>query len=75
MTIKEEVLDLMKKGKTGIKKGWIMSEITKEISEKYGETGMKVARKFILEEYCGITEKNEEVAMTYNKGEENDTNI
>jgi hypothetical protein len=63
MTIKEEVLTLMKKGKASLKKGWVMSEILKDISERHGEDGMKIARKFIIEEYCGITEGNEEIVM------------
>lgn len=63
MTIEEEVLELMNKGKASLKKGWVMSEILKDISERHGEDGMKVARKFIIEEYCGITEGNEEIVM------------
>lgn len=63
MTIKEEVLELMNKGKSSLNKSWVMSEILKDISEKHGEDGMKIARKFIIEEYCGITEGNEEIVM------------
>ena len=63
MTIEEEVLELMNKDKSSLKKGWVKSEILKDISERHGEDGMKVARKFIIEEYCGITEGNEEIVM------------
>ena len=63
MTIEEEVLEIMNKDKSSLKKGWVMSEILKDISERHGEDGMKVARKFIIEEYCGITEGNEEIVM------------
>ena len=31
MTIKEEVLSLMEKGKASVKRGWVMSDILKEI--------------------------------------------
>jgi|TARA_R100001530_G_scaffold29_1_gene69 hypothetical protein len=55
--ITEDVLALMVKGKASIKRGWVMTEILKEISNKYGEPGMKVAREFIIKDYCGIKEQ------------------
>jgi len=59
MTIKEEVLTLMKKGKASVKRGWVMSDILKEIEDKHGEGGMKVARDYIVKDHCGITERDQ----------------
>ena len=59
MTIKEEVLTLMKKGKASVKRGWVMSDILKEIEDKHGEGGMKVARDYIIKDYCEIPERDQ----------------
>jgi hypothetical protein len=59
MTIKEEVLSLMEKGKASVKKGWVMSDILKEIEDKHGEKGMNEARDYIIKDYCEIPERDQ----------------
>ena len=58
MTIKEEVLSLMVMNKASVKRGWVMSDILKEIEDKHGESGMRVARDYIIKDHCGITERD-----------------
>ena len=56
MTIKEDVLSLMEKGKASVKRGWVMSDILKEIEDKHGEKRMNEARDYIIKDHCGIPE-------------------
>jgi len=56
MTIKEEVLSLMEKGKASVKRGWVMSDILKEIEDKHGKNGMNEARDYIIKDHCDIPE-------------------
>jgi hypothetical protein len=35
-----------------------MSDILKEIKDKHGENGMKIARDYIVKDHCGITEED-----------------
>jgi len=55
---KASVLSLMQQGKASVKRGWVMSDILKEIKDKHGESGMKVARDYIIKDHCGITERD-----------------
>ena len=54
--IKEEVLSLMEKGKASVKRGWVMSDILKEIEDRHGKKGMNEARDYIIKDHCGIPE-------------------
>jgi len=58
LLVKASVLSLMQQGKASIKRGWVMSDILKEIKDKHGESGMKVARDYIVKDHCGITEED-----------------
>jgi len=56
---KASVLSLMQQGKASVKRGWVMSDILKEIEDKHGEGGMKVARDYIIKDYCEIPERDQ----------------
>jgi len=58
LLVKASVLSLMQQGKASIKRGWVMSDILKEIKDKHGESGMKIARDYIVKDHCGITEED-----------------
>jgi len=58
LLVRASVLSLMQQGKASIKRGWVMSDILKEIKDKHGESGMKVARDYIVKDHCGITEED-----------------
>lgn len=54
--IKEEVLSLMVMNKASVKRGWVMSDILKEIEDRHGEKGMNEARDYIIKDHCDIPE-------------------
>ena len=57
--IKEEVLSLMVMNKASVKRGWVMSDILKEIEDRHGEKGMNEARNYIIKDYCEIPERDQ----------------
>ena len=56
LLVRASVLSLMQQGKASVKRGWVMSDILKEIEDKHGEKGMNEARDYIIKDHCDIPE-------------------